>query len=233
MGMRDVTAKLDFHRRVVIRASGFVLVTVFVGGALALGGALRDPVRAPTQSAVAGAEKDEKDQTRVVEPPAAAAQTGSIITGVSIWHPGKMEHAALSGESPGTPDPVSIVEPRKEWREQEFAAITVIDGRTFTSDGLTITLADLEVPPADEVCRTLDNRLEQCAVRAATQLDLLTRSRKIACRFQMTTSSEATGSCRIGSQDLAQRLIRTGYVRAAHGGKTTIASAKDAGAIAH
>jgi hypothetical protein len=46
----------------------------------------------------------------------------------------------------------------------------------------------------------------------------------------MTTSSEAAGSCRLGSQDLAERMLRTGYVRAPEGAKPAIASAITAAA---
>jgi endonuclease YncB( thermonuclease family) len=97
---------------------------------------------------------------------------------------------------------------------------------------VAITLDGLELPHREQVCRTLDNRLEPCAARAATQLELLTRSRKVTCRYRMTTSSEATGSCRLGSQDLADRLLRTGYVRAAENGKPVVASASPAGSVA-
>ena len=86
----------------------------------------------------------------------------------------------------------------------------------------------MALPHSDQICRTLDDRLEACAARAATQLELLTRSRRLACRFQMTTSSAGTGSCRIGSQDLAERMIRTGYVRADKG--EVVADAGEPGA---
>ena len=111
------------------------------------------------------------------------------------------------------------------WREEEFAAVKVVDGRTLSAGAVTIRLDGLELPHREQVCRTLDNRLEPCASRAATQLELLTRSRTVACRYRMTTSSEATGSCRIGPQDLAERVLRTGYVRASETGNPVVTSA--------
>jgi endonuclease YncB( thermonuclease family) len=103
------------------------------------------------------------------------------------------------------------------WIERDFARVTVLDGRTLSTGAVTLRLAGLELPRSDEVCRTLDNRLEQCTARAATQLELLTRSRTLACRYRMVTSSEAVGACRIAGHDLAQRMVRTGYAQRAEG----------------
>jgi endonuclease YncB( thermonuclease family) len=131
-------------------------------------------------------------------------------------------------ESHGANDAAPTAAQPGEWREEEFAFVDIVDGRTLHAGGITITLAGLELPPSDQVCRTLDDRLEHCAARAATQLELLTRSRRLACRYRMATSSAATGSCRVGSRDLAERMIRTGYVRAASGGRAVVATADGA-----
>jgi hypothetical protein len=98
-------------------------------------------------------------------------------------------------------------------KEQEFAQIEVVDGRTIAAGPLRIRLTGLDLPAADEVCRTLDGRLEACAARAATQLELLTRSRTVVCRYRLETSSEGSGACRIGTSDLAERMMRTGYTK--------------------
>jgi hypothetical protein len=99
------------------------------------------------------------------------------------------------------------------WKDREFARIEVVDGRTIAADGLRIRLGGLELPGLDEICRTLDGRLETCAVRAATQLELLTRARKVVCRYRLDTASEGSGACRIGASDLAERMMRTGYTK--------------------
>jgi hypothetical protein len=99
------------------------------------------------------------------------------------------------------------------WREQEFAQVEALDGRTLAAPALRIRLSGLALPPADQVCRTLDGRLEPCAARAATQLALMTRHRKVACRYRLESTGEAVGTCRLGDSDLAERLVRTGYVK--------------------
>ncbi|HKG82711.1 MAG TPA: hypothetical protein VKB16_06080, partial [Beijerinckiaceae bacterium] len=66
-----------------------------------------------------------------------------------------------------------------------------------------------------EVCRTLDGRLEPCLARAATQLELITRFRKVSCRYRIEAPGEASGSCRIGATDLAERMARTGFAKRA------------------
>ena len=225
MERRDITARLKILKGLFVRGAGFALAITIVCGALAVGSILRDPTRVPPQPTVAVIEQDEKDQTRVATgAPLPTEQVISAAADVSVWHSGKMENALL-GESATAPRPAaSAGRLPVELKEQEFSFVSVVDGRTFSSGGVTIRLAGVELPPADQVCRTLDNRLEQCVTRAATQLELLTRTRRLACRYRMTTSSEAIGSCRIGSHDLAERMVRTGYVRSADAGRTVMAT---------
>ena len=227
MGTRDIAAKLNFHKGLVVRAAGFGFAAATLCGALAAGSVLRNPERPPAPSVAVPVEEGGKNQARVAgDRSSAAIQIVSAITNVSVWHPDRMENVPPGESTGGLAPALSDAEPGGEWREQEFASVTVLDGRSFSAGGLTIRLTDLELPPSDQVCRTLDNRLEQCATRATTQLELITRSRTLACRYRMTTSSEGIGSCRIGTHDLAQRMVRTGYVRLTGAGRTVLANAK-------
>ena len=113
-----------------------------------------------------------------------------------------------------------------EWREEEFAQIQALDGRTLAASSVRIRLAGLELPGAGEVCRTLDGRLEPCLARAATQLELITRFRKVSCRYRIEAPGEASGSCRIGATELAERMARTGFAkRAPETGRLALAAA--------
>jgi endonuclease YncB( thermonuclease family) len=103
--------------------------------------------------------------------------------------------------------------PSREWREEEFRNVEALDGGTLATGALRIRLAGIALPKTEEICRTLDGRLEPCATRAATQLELLTRSRKVSCRYRMDSAVEAIGTCRVGTTDLAERLLRTGYAK--------------------
>jgi endonuclease YncB( thermonuclease family) len=98
-----------------------------------------------------------------------------------------------------------------DWIEQEFPAVTVVDGRTVKAGDLRIRLAGLDLPMPEQVCRTLDGRLERCVARAATQLELLTRWKKVTCQYRLTASNEGVGRCRIGTSDLTDRMVMTGY----------------------
>jgi hypothetical protein len=100
-----------------------------------------------------------------------------------------------------------------EWREQNFANVAIVDARTLAAGDLRITLAGLALPRADEICPTIDGRAEACTSRGATQLELLTRWRKVSCRYRETAPGEAVGSCRVGESDLAERMLRTRTVR--------------------
>ena len=50
-----------------------------------------------------------------------------------------------------------------------------------------------------------------CRQRAATQLELLTRSRRLTCLYLVEASDETIGRCRLGTSDLTERMIKTGY----------------------
>jgi endonuclease YncB( thermonuclease family) len=227
MGTRSATAKLTFNKEVLVRAAGFTAAAMALCGALGVGSTLRGTSAPAPQPAAASVGQDGKDQTRVSLKGLGPAPANAAISNVSIWYAGKMESAPADN---GSPAPAAPAEPLGDWQTRDFTFVTVVDGRTFRSEGMTVTLASLDLPPAEQVCRTLDNRLEQCVTRATTQLELLTRSRTLACRYRMITSSEATGSCRIGSSDLAERMIRTGYARPADGSRTVIANAQGADA---
>ena len=208
--------------------SGLVLRTVALA-ALAAGLALGVVTGGVFNSSAAdlvmdgSGARDGKDSSRLDLGDKRAAQAAAVAASASAASSGAEEVASLPA-----PQPVLDTESPGQapaWREEEFASVTVVDGRTLSVGAVTIRLDGLELPHREQVCRTLDNRLEPCAARAATQLELLTRSRKVACRYRMTTSSEAIGSCRLGPQDLADRLLRTGYVRAAENGRPVVASA--------
>jgi endonuclease YncB( thermonuclease family) len=111
------------------------------------------------------------------------------------------------------PAPVtSPVSPVDGWREGEYARVEVVDGRTLDTGDLRILIAGIGLPDEGQMCRTLDGRIEPCAVRARTQLELLTRSRTVACRTRAVAPGVAEGGCRIGASDLAERLLKTGFV---------------------
>jgi endonuclease YncB( thermonuclease family) len=162
----------------------------------------------------------------------AAAETAPIFAPRLAAAPGearflKADPAVTGSLLPGAFEPPAVTR-AGEWREEEFQQVQALDGRTLAAPAVVIRLAGLELPQSGEVCRTLDNRLEPCAVRAATQLELMTRHRKVACRYRME-GSEAVGACRIGTSDLAERMLRTGFARRAPGtGQVALASAASA-----
>jgi endonuclease YncB( thermonuclease family) len=99
------------------------------------------------------------------------------------------------------------------WRETEFPQVAAVDGRTVEAEGVRIRVSGLALPAPEDTCRTLDGRMEACATRAATQLELITRFRKVACRYRLVGAADAVGTCRLGTSDLAERLVKAGYVR--------------------
>jgi len=113
------------------------------------------------------------------------------------------------------------------WQEADFSGVTVADGRTLVAGALRIRLEGLELPGADETCRTVDGRREPCTARAATVLELTTRWRAVSCRYRLETLEEGVGACRVGTSDLAERMARTGLVRRDGQAPRALASAAD------
>lgn len=212
----DGTRRLKRYAGALFRGFAFAVVAAGLCLALIAAGTLRDPSRASSSAKDAVAQG--KDQDRI------ALLSGS---GTEKLAPGLAERTA-SGDVGAEARGGSEAGPSGEWRQDQFTFVRVLDGRTLNAGAVAIRLAAIDLPPPDQVCRTLDNRLENCVARAATQLELLMRSRTISCRYRMTSGTEAVGSCRVGSHDLAERLIRTGYVRrAAQGGRSVVAARDD------
>jgi endonuclease YncB( thermonuclease family) len=118
---------------------------------------------------------------------------------------GSIALAGLGDEALPPPAPVR--------QARVFAAVDVLDGRSFRADGATVRLADLALPGPRQQCRRLDGVSEPCASRTRTRLDLMTRHRPVTCDLAPPTSVTAplTGACRVGNTDLALWLIREGW----------------------
>jgi endonuclease YncB( thermonuclease family) len=189
------------------RSAGFLAATAVLGCAL-----LASAPRA--------------DQARPGGPPAASDLT-AITGGIAATVAGG-DAAAIFASSPtaaltrftGAAAPVGPstgsflrgeASPEASWREEDFASVTIVDGRTLQAGSLRIRLVGLDLPLPEQVCRTLDGRLEHCTVRAATQLELLTRWRRVSCRYRPESLGEAIGRCRVGTSDLTDRMVQTGY----------------------
>ncbi|HEX8166159.1 MAG TPA: hypothetical protein VF601_10270 [Beijerinckiaceae bacterium] len=221
--------------RMLARAAGIAGLTV--GAALGLAPGEAPAVGAPAPAAQAPVSIVAlKDATRLAAwaaPPRATAPApaGTFrILDPRAASPGgarfvKSDPAVTGSFRPGAFEPAPAAR-AGEWREEEFALVQALDGRTLATPSVRIRLTGLVLPSADEVCRTLDGRLEACAARAATQLELMTRHRKVACRFRGDAPGEASGACRIGASDLADRMVRTGLVRRLpEAGRVAVASA--------
>lgn len=199
---------------VLARAAGLVGLVA----AVALGFA---PEPAPATGSAASTVRaiaDEKDGSRLP-----GADLADLAPASRLFDPRAM--SAVQSRFAAAPDPAATGSltlaasaaaasgPAGEWRDIELSQVEILDGRTLATPALRLRLTGIELPKPDEVCRTLDGRLEACTARAATQLELVTRARKLACRYRLEGTGEGAGTCRIGTSDLAERLLRVGYVK--------------------
>jgi endonuclease YncB( thermonuclease family) len=149
------------------------------------------------------------------EPEATGTVAAPHIIPKDPFHPALMALPAKFASVTELPPAAASFVPRpvvlERWTEEEFKQVDAIDGRTLAAGDLRIRLIGLDLPLPDQVCRTLDGRLEACASRAATQLELLTRWRQVTCHYRREPAGDAIGRCRIGTQDLSDRMIKTGY----------------------
>jgi hypothetical protein len=214
------------RKRAGVLARAAAIAALAGGAALGLAPGAAPAVGSSGQPAPAASETAAKDASRLAawvppRPATAPARAPVPAEASRIFAPRlaaslaqarftKREPVVTGSFVPGEP----AAAPRAgEWREEEFAQVQALDGRTLAAPSLRIRLSGLALPRADEVCRTLDGRLESCAARAATQLELVTRHRTVSCRYRLVAPGEAAGACRVGGSDLADRMIRTGFVK--------------------
>jgi hypothetical protein len=185
--------------------AGRVAMVAAVAGLTSFATAALTSSQAPSLvgSAVASGEPRAKENARIAAWPAAGAFQPSNGTAKGV--------AVIAGAvAPIVP---AALMPPEDWREETFQVERAVDGRTFISGGRRVMLTDLLLPAPSDVCRRLDGVVEACAARATTQLDLLTRWRTLTCRVRVQGAGDLAGSCRLGGDDLADRLVRAGFVK--------------------
>ncbi len=200
------------------RSAGWLAVTTALGLAF-MATAPRADQPKPVEPTAARAIS--KTENRVSGPVDLRARTGSgsridpmSPTSLFAAEP-SAQHATFSSAPLTGPSVGSFLphreEPVVEWTEEDFPSVTVVDGRTLLAGRTRIRLVGLDLPMPEQVCRTLDGRLELCTSRAATQLELLTRWRRVTCHYRLENAEEAIGRCRIGTSDLTERMVKSGY----------------------
>lgn len=85
--------------------------------------------------------------------------------------------------------------------------------------GLTVTIAGLEVTPADETCVDAEGRSWPCGVRARSAFRAFVRGRALACDLpDELDKRDHTVACTLGRQDVGAWLVSQGWARALPGG---------------
>ncbi len=156
----------------------------------------------PTRLDPAGArrfhprEVEDADGLRAEAPAAASIRPAASRTAMA-------ETGRAAAAEPGRqPPPPGYV-------EQVLTAVDILDARTLKQGNTTIRLAGIDLPSPGDLCVMVNGRTEPCARRMTTQLELMTRWRQVICRYPeggAPTDEPRTGTCRIGTMDLAARL---------------------------
>lgn len=95
----------------------------------------------------------------------------------------------------------------------------IADAGRVTGSGLTVTIAGIEVTPADETCVDPDGRSWPCGVRARAAFRAFVRGRALACDLpEELTQKNYTVACSLGKQDVGAWLAEQGWARALPGG---------------
>ena len=95
----------------------------------------------------------------------------------------------------------------------------ITEAGRVTGSGLTVTIAGIEVTPADETCVDHDGRTWSCGVRARTAFRAFVRGRALACDLpEELEEKHYTVACSLGKQDVGAWLVERGWVKALSGG---------------
>ncbi len=90
----------------------------------------------------------------------------------------------------------------------------VLDSHSFTSGNWAVTLADVTGPARDAVCFDRDRRLFACGLQARAALNNTLRRNEVSCRTsRMLNSERLLATCTMREGDLAQMMVRQGWLR--------------------
>lgn len=149
----------------------------------------------------------------------AAAQKAKAIASIAPTTPARpdtnntpKEDVTVTGALAITAHQSNSLSRPQSWVEHVMTDVEVRDGRTLQQGDVVVTLAGLDVPAPDQMCRLLNGQNVPCAQRMATQLELLTRHRQITCRHRALPMAQIVAgvipeaTCRIGEHDLTARM---------------------------
>lgn len=103
--------------------------------------------------------------------------------------------------------------------DKTFSHVEVVDARTIVATAVNAAPVRMQLsgilPPVDGLCPLIDGTPETCAARARTQLELFLRYRPIVCHMAAEAmASPIPAQCRVGSTDLAEWLLKSGWAKA-------------------
>ncbi|MET0605624.1 MAG: hypothetical protein ABWZ80_04155 [Beijerinckiaceae bacterium] len=131
------------------------------------------------------------------------------LTPVEPW---PVRVASLQGRVASQEHPSSSITPRVG-RSVTLQNVEAVDGRTLRSGKLEVELSGVELPSPLSMCTMLNGKSTPCAARAQTRLELLVRSQSVSCQVFDGASGRAIGRCVAGKYDLAQWLVKEGWLR--------------------
>ncbi|MCX7324427.1 MAG: thermonuclease family protein [Hyphomicrobiales bacterium] len=90
----------------------------------------------------------------------------------------------------------------------------VLDSHSFASGNWAVTLAGVTGPARDAVCFDRDRRLFACGLQARAALNNALRRNELSCRTsRMLNSERLLATCTMREGDLAQMMVRQGWLR--------------------
>lgn len=109
--------------------------------------------------------------------------------------------------------------PRRARNQGRIFRPVISEAGRVTGSGLSVTIAGIEVTPADENCVDASGRSWACGIRARTAFRAFVRGRALACDLpEELTETHYTAACSLGKQDVGAWLVEQGWARARPGG---------------
>lgn len=131
------------------------------------------------------------------------------------------EHTTALNENdkPAAPAPPQTV-------TQLYYRVTVRDGGTLQSGGVTIKLAGIAARDADATCKSAKGKSWPCGAAAKSALTRLIRSRAVTCELpKENAQKDVVARCSVAGADLSTWMVRQGWAEPKDANEPALAQA--------
>lgn len=152
---------------------------------------------------------------------------GPMLNSESTLTPAKFEPAVAARSDTAEPVRAHITRDAAAQSGALSGRATVVKADTLRINGSLVKLAGIEAPEANQPCVASTGRSSNCYASARAALERIVRRRNVTCTaLETPTDAPVVANCTADEADIAEALVRNGYVFAASGFFATYGSAE-------